>query len=55
MKGLSVAAVVSVSVATSREIAAPSAGAQELSAGGFSPNSPGEPELVTLGSSQDTS
>lgn len=54
MKGLSVAAVVSVSVATSREIDAPSAGAQELSAGGFPPNSPGKPELVTSGSSQDT-
>ena len=46
MKGLSVAAVVSVSVATSREIAAPSAGAQELNAGRFPPNSPGKPELI---------
>lgn len=55
MEGLSAAAVVSVSVATSREIAAPSAGAQELSAGGFPPNGPGEPESVTSGSSQDTS
>lgn len=45
VKGLSAAAVVSVSVATSREIDTPSAGARELSAGGFPPNSPGQPEL----------
>lgn len=39
MKGLSAASVVSVSEATSREIDAPSAGAQELSLGRFPPNS----------------
>lgn len=39
VKGLSAAAVASVSEATSREIDAPSAGAQELSLGPFPPNS----------------
>lgn len=40
VKGLSAAAVVSVSVATSREIDAPSAGAQELSTGLVSSKQP---------------